>query len=115
MSKSPITTEGKGTATMTRKYPPIHPGEVLREDFMKPLKLSSNRLAIDLGVSVPRVNDLVREKRGISGDMALRLARYWGNTPQFWMNLQSHYELELARYKNGRAIEVRVQARGAVA
>ena len=96
---------------MTRKYPPIHPGEVLREDFMKPLGLSSNRLAIDLGVSVPRVHDLVREKRGISGDMALRLARYWGNTPQFWMNLQSHYDLELARHRNGREILSRVQAR----
>jgi antitoxin HigA-1 len=100
---------------MTRKYPPIHPGEILREDFMKPLGLSSTRLAIDLSVSVPRVHDLVREKRGISGDMALRLARYWGNTPQFWMNLQSHYDLELARYKNGREILSRVQARSSSA
>ena len=100
---------------MGRKYPPVHRGEVLREGFMKPLSLSSNRLAIDLGVSVPRVNDLVREKRGITGDMALRLARYWGNTPQFWMNLQSHYELELARWKKGREIEARVQVRHSAA
>ena len=98
---------------MARKYPPIHPGEVLREDFMKPLGLSSNRLAIDLGVSVPRVHHLVREKRGISGDMALRLARYWGNTPQFWMNLQSHYDLELARHRSGQEIATRVQPRPA--
>ena len=66
-------------------------------------------------MSVPRVHDLVREKRGISGDMALRLARYWGTTPQFWMNLQSHYDLELARWKNGREIVSRVQVRSSPA
>ena len=74
---------------------------------------SLHRLAIDLGVSVPRVHDLVREKRGISGHMALWLARYWGNTPQFWMNLQSHYDLELARHRSGQEIATRVQPRPA--
>src|SRR4051812_31543525 len=67
---------------------------------MKPLNLSSNRLAGELGVSVPRLDEFVRGRRSMSGDMALRLARYWGNTPKFWMNLQAHYDLvERARYQ----------------
>jgi addiction module HigA family antidote len=96
---------------MAKKFEPVHPGEILREDFLKPLKLSANRLAIELGVSVPRVNDLVREKRGISGDMALRLARYFGTTAEFWMNMQSHYELEVAKDSTGREIKQRIQPR----
>lgn len=98
---------------MARKYAPVHPGEILREDFMKPFGLSSNRLAGLLGVSVPRLNELVRGNRTISGDMALRLSRYFGNTAEFWMNLQSHYDLELARYTSGTAINARVQTRSA--
>lgn len=74
----------------------IHPGEILREEFMIPLDLSSYRLARELRISVPRVNDIVREKRSISADTAVRLARYFGTTPQFWMNLQSEYDLRLA-------------------
>ncbi|HYM12612.1 MAG TPA: HigA family addiction module antitoxin [Bryobacterales bacterium] len=80
----------------TRKTPPIHPGETLREDFLKPLKLSVNRLAMDLHVPVTRINEIANGRRGITVDTAMRLARYFGTTPQFWINLQSNYELEVA-------------------
>ncbi len=81
----------------TRTMPPIHPGETLREDFLKPLRLTANRLATELFVPVTRINDIVRGRRSITADTALRLARYFGTTPQFWMNLQSNYDLELAQ------------------
>src|SRR5438128_1710943 len=84
-------------ATKTKTMPPIHPGETLREDFLKPLGLTANRLAIELQVPVTRVNDIVRGRRAITADTALRLARYFGTTPQFWMNLQANYDLELAQ------------------
>lgn len=74
----------------------IHPGEMLREEFMKPMGLSSYQLAKELRVPLPRINDIVREKRGITADTALRLAKYLGTTPQYWMNLQSFYEVRLA-------------------
>jgi antitoxin HigA-1 len=75
----------------------VHPGEMLREEFMVPLGLSAYRLAKDLQLPPPRVNDIVREKRGISADTALRLARYFGNSPEFWMNMQARYDLLVAR------------------
>ena len=75
---------------------PIHPGEVLREDFLEPLDMSANALANKLGVTPARINEIVREKRGITADTALRLARYFGGSAQFWLNLQSTYELRLA-------------------
>jgi addiction module HigA family antidote len=75
---------------------PIHPGETLREDFLKPLSLTAHRLAMELMVPVTRINDIVRGKRAITADTALRLARYFGTTPQFWMNLQANYDLERA-------------------
>ena len=75
---------------------PIHPGEVLREEFLLPLSLSANALAIALGVPAPRVNDIVRERRGISADTALRLARYFGTSAEFWMGLQADHDLRLA-------------------
>ncbi|HEY6393367.1 MAG TPA: HigA family addiction module antitoxin [Bryobacteraceae bacterium] len=81
---------------------PIHPGETLREDFLKPLGLTANRLAMELIVPATRVNDIVRSKRAITADTALRLARYFGTTPQFWMNLQSNYDLERAEDARGR-------------
>jgi len=84
--------------------PPIHPGETLREDFLKPLGLSANRLAVELRVSVTRINDIVRARRAITADTALRLARYFGTTPQFWMNLQANYDLEVAQ--DGRGLEI---------
>ncbi len=87
---------------------PIHPGETLREDFVKPLGLTANRLAIELRVPVTRVNDIVRGKRAITADTALRLARYFGTTPQFWMNLQANYDLELAQEAHGPEIAGRI-------
>ena len=96
-----------------KMHDPIHPGEILREDFMQPFSLTAHRLAMELAVSAPRVNDLIREKRGMTGDMALRLARYFGTTPGFWMNLQSRYELDLALRESGKDIVARVKARDA--
>jgi addiction module HigA family antidote len=79
-----------------KKMPPLHPGEVLLEEFMKPLQISQNQLGRDLSVSPRRVNEIVHGKRGITADTALRLAQYFGTSPQFWMNLQADYDLEIA-------------------
>ena len=76
--------------------PPIHPGEILMEEFLEPLEVSQNRLAVAIGVPPRRINEIVHGKRAITADTALRLGRYFGIDPQFWLNLQSHYELELA-------------------
>lgn len=75
---------------------PIHPGEFLREDFLVPLGLSANALAMELRVPVTRISEIVRERRGITADTALRLARYFNMTPEFWMRLQMNYDLESA-------------------
>ncbi|MGO9095344.1 MAG: HigA family addiction module antitoxin [Bryobacteraceae bacterium] len=93
----------------TKTVPPIHPGETLREDFLKPLGLTANRLAMELLVPVTRVNDIARGKRAITADTALRLARYFGTTPQFWMNLQANYELDLAQDARGPEIAERIR------
>jgi addiction module HigA family antidote len=74
----------------------IHPGEILREEFMKPLALSSRKLASLIGVPVPRINDIVLERRGVTASTALKLAKYFHTTPKFWMNLQVSYELKKA-------------------
>lgn len=95
-------------AKKTKSMPPIHPGETLREDFLKPLGLTANRLAIELQVPVTRVNDIVRGKRAITADSALRLATYFGTTPQFWMNLQANYDLDLAQDARGSEIADRI-------
>ena len=79
------------------KLSPVHPGEILLEEFLKPLGLSQNRLSRDLAVPAQRINEIVREKRAITVDTALRLARYFHTTPRFWLNLQMHYDLEMAR------------------
>ncbi|MEX2304437.1 MAG: HigA family addiction module antitoxin [Bryobacterales bacterium] len=92
-----------------KAMPPIPPGETLREDFLKPLGLTAHRLSIELQVPATRVNDIVRGKRAISADTALRLARYFGTTPQFWMNLQANYELEVAEDALGTEIAERVR------
>ena len=83
---------------------PIHPGEILREEFMIPLGLSSNALAKHLGVTAARINEIAKEHRGITADTALRLARYFKTTPEFWLNLQKHFELETARRSVGEQI-----------
>ena len=84
---------------------PIHPGVTLREDFMEPLGLSANGLAEALGVPQNRISDIVRGRRGVTADTALRLERAFGVSAAFWLNLQSHYELEVARRDAGKAIE----------
>jgi antitoxin HigA-1 len=91
-------------ARRNKIMPPLHPGETLREDFLEPLGLTANRLAIELRVPISRVNDIVRCRRAISADTALRLARYFGTTPQFWMNLQANYDLELVQDDRGAEI-----------
>ncbi len=95
----------------TNKMRPIHPGEILREEFLVPLKMSAHALALELKVPAPRINDIVRERRGISPDTALRLARYFGNTPQFWMNLQTSYDLKCAEREIGQKVAKEVHAR----
>ena len=84
---------------------PIHPGEVLLEDFLIPLNLTKYRLAKDIGVPPTRIQDILGGKRGISADTALRLSRYFGMSAKLWMNLQNGYELELARMELGEVLE----------
>jgi addiction module HigA family antidote len=88
-----------------RQLPPVHPGEILREEYMIPLGLSANALARALGVTAARVNDIANEKRGITADTALRLARYFGTDAQSWINLQTNYDLECARQELGDALK----------
>ena len=88
---------------------PIHPGEILREEYLNPLGLSANALSIQLRVPSPRINDIVREKRGITTDTALRLARYFNTTPQYWLNLQTNYELKLVESEIGSQIKKEIQ------
>ena len=83
----------------TNKLPPIHPGEILREEFMLPRGLSQNALARALNVPPRRINEIVLEKRGITADTALRLSRYFGTRPGWWLDLQTHYDLETAADK----------------
>src|SRR5579864_7222004 len=99
--------------TKTKTMPPIHPGETLREDFLKRLGLTANRLAAELFVPVTRINDIVRGRRAITADTALRLARYFGTTPQFWINLQARYDLDVASRTLRRRIEREVAPRAA--
>jgi len=88
-----------------KKRKPVHPGEVLSEDFMKPYRLSMNKLALDLRVPVTRIADIVAERRGISPDTALRLGRYFKTAPRFWLNLQTRYDLEMAEDEHLAKIE----------
>jgi antitoxin HigA-1 len=94
MSKSSTTTADADPKF--RRLPPLHPGEVLREEFLVPLGLTPYALAKAIGVPRTRIERIAREETAISADTALRLARYFGTTPKFWMNLQAHYELECA-------------------
>jgi len=90
---------------------PIHPGEVLREEFLVPLGVNAHALAMELKVPAPRINDIVRERRSITPNTALRLARYFGTTPQFWLNLQTTYDLKIAEREIGSKIEREVHTR----
>ncbi len=90
---------------MSKTLSPIHPGEVIREEFLLPLTISVNQLARALAIDSARLNDVVRGRRGITADTALRLSRYLGTTAEFWMGLQSDYELRVARQAKLREIE----------
>ena len=94
-------------------FPPTHPGEVLREDFLKPLEMSQYALAKALGVPEIRISEIVHAKRAITPDTALRLARYFGTSAEFWLGMQTSYDLELARERVGAAIEAAVRPRAA--
>lgn len=89
--------------------PPIHPGEILEEEFLEPLGLSQYRVAVDISVPQRRINEIVHGKRAITADTALRLARYFGTTDQFWLNLQTNYDLELQRDRLGERLETEVR------
>lgn len=78
-------------------YPPIHPGEILMEDFIEGFGITQNKLAVSIGVPPRRINEIVHGKRGITADTAIRLARYFGTSEEFWMNLQTNYELRIGR------------------
>jgi antitoxin HigA-1 len=94
---------------------PVHPGEILLKDFLKPLGISQYRLAKDIHVPLRRINEIVLERRGISADTALRLARYFKVTPQFWLNLQTRYELDTAKLATSATIEKTIRPAAALA
>lgn len=92
-----------------QKLKPVHPGEVLLEEFLTPMELSQNRLAINIGVDARRINEIVLGKRRITADTALRLAQFFGNSPQFWMGLQTDYDLDVAEDLLGDRIKQEVR------
>lgn len=94
---------------MPKKLPPPHPGEILSEDFLKPMNVTQYRLAIDINVSPRRINEIVHGKRSITADTALRLGRYFGTSEQFWINLQSHYDLEIQKDVLGDDLKLEVK------
>ena len=107
-------TSRSSTITRTQKtrkpdrLPPVHPGEVLLEEFLKPMNITQYRLAKDLSVPPRRVNEIVLRKRGITADTALRLGRYFGTSEQFWLNLQSEYDLDVERDRLGDRLDAEV-------
>lgn len=106
-----------GRENIIRKGTPqwrVHPGEILREEFLKPLGLSAYELAKRLRVPAPRINDIALERRGISADTAVRLSRFFGTSEQFWMNLQAAYEVSIVKTERGAEIE-RIEPRAAAA
>lgn len=92
-----------------RDFPPVHPGEILLEEFLKPMGISQYHLSASIHVPARRINEIVLAKRGITADTALRLSRFFGNSAQFWMNLQTRYELESARDISASSIEQEVR------
>lgn len=129
MSKSSITTEDKAMTirreeldlgavdlkevTTGKRIPPAHPGEILNEDFLEPMGISVYALANALHVPRSRVNDIVRGRRAVTADTALRLARYFGTSPEFWINLQAHYDLKVAKDSSRRRIEKEIEPHAA--
>ena len=93
-----------------RKLAPIHPGEVLLEEFLKPMGISQNRLALSIGVHARRINEIVLGKRAITADTALRLSRFFGNSAKFWLGLQGDYDLDVAQDQLGRRLDKEVRA-----
>ncbi|MDP7693494.1 MAG: HigA family addiction module antitoxin [Vicinamibacterales bacterium] len=96
---------------MSGKMPPVHPGEILQEDFLTPLKISQYRLAKDISVPARRINEIVHGKRAITADTALRLARYFGSSEHLWLNLQARYDLEVEKDRLGDRLDREVSAR----
>jgi antitoxin HigA-1 len=94
-----------------RRISPIHPGEVLQDEFLAPLGISQYRLAKDVSVPPRRINEIVKGERAISANTALRLARYFGTSEQFWLNLQAHYELEVEKQRLGNRLKSEVRVR----
>jgi addiction module HigA family antidote len=94
-----------------QRLAPVHPGEVLLEEFLKPLGLSQNRLGLNIGVHPRRINEIVLHKRRVTAETALRLARYFGTSPQFWLGLQSDYDLDVAADALGERLKREVQVR----
>lgn len=92
-----------------KKLPSVHPGEILLEEFLKPLEISQHRLGNDLHVPPRRINEIVHGTRGVTADTALRLARYFGTSAQFWLNLQARYDLEVEQDRLGRRLEKEVR------
>ena len=91
-------------------FSPIHPGEILLEEYLKPLGISRNRLGIDLGIPPQRIGEIVRKRRSLTLDTALRLAKYFGTSPQFWMGLQSDYDLDIAQDKLGDRLDHEIRS-----
>lgn len=92
------------------KLHPVHPGEVLLEEFLKPMGMSQSRLALDISVHPRRINEIVLGKRSVTADTALRLARYFGNSPQFWLGLQMEYDLDVAEEVSGSRLDREVRS-----
>jgi addiction module HigA family antidote len=90
---------------LNNRMRPVHPGEILREDYLVPLGMSASALAKALNVPAPRINDIVRERRGVTADTAMRLARYFGGDARSWLNLQAAYDLRVAEIQNAKRIE----------
>ena len=100
---------------MTKLLPPIHPGETIREDVLKPLDMSVNQLAKALKVDTARLNEIIRGRRGITADTALRLSRYLGTSAEFWIGLQADYDLRVARQAKMKKIEREVKPKSSAA
>jgi addiction module HigA family antidote len=95
---------------MKKKLPPVHPGEVLLEEFLKPMGISQNRVALNIGVPARRINEIVLGKRGITADTALRLAKFFGTSAEFWLGLQSQYDLDVTAEELGERLNREVRA-----